>query len=160
MWIGAHRVWMTSTLTIFGRCHFFKRLTAAYTFSECLVKQKRMCLGKCTPCVRQSCTCIPTDMHMWQRYTNSVHVCLSFVRNFLWRSLIYRLLDEHWQTANKHDRMCSFIFAAKSTLGKRTHSLVFGQTHPPSVYAALQCGKPFYVLDQWIWKPCLMVNKN
>ncbi len=71
---------------------------AAYTFSECLAKQKRTCLDECTPYIRHSCTCISTDVHMWQRYTNSIRVCSSFVRNFLWHSLIY-----HWRMANKHD---------------------------------------------------------
>ncbi len=57
------------------------------------------------------------------------YICSSFVRNFLWHSLMYRLPGKHWQIANKHDQTCSFTFAAKFTLGECTRSLVFGQTH-------------------------------
>ncbi len=91
-----------------------------------------MCLGECTPFICHSCMCIPTDVRMWQRYTNSVHVYSSFVRNLLWRLLIYRLPEEHWRMANKHDQTCSFTSAAKSC----TRSLVFGQSHLISINAA------------------------
>ncbi len=87
-----------------------------------------MCLGEYMPlCIRHSCACISTD----------VHICSSFVRNFLWGSLIYHLPGKHWRMANKHDRTCTFTFAAKSTLGECICSLVFGQTHLLSVYASL-----------------------
>ncbi len=67
-------------------------------------------------CVRHSCTCIPTDDHMWHRYANRVHVCSSFIRNFLWCLLIFRLPDERRTNmtkrvrphlVNAHVRLCS-----------------------------------------------------
>ncbi len=85
-------------------------------------KQKRTCLSECISCVCHSCTCIPT-VHKWQRYINSIHVCSSFFKNFLWRSLIYRLPSKRGRMVNKHNQTCSFVFAAKSTLGECTRSL-------------------------------------
>ncbi len=41
-----------------------------------------MCLGECVPCICHSCTCIPTDIHMWQRYANSVHICFVICQEF------------------------------------------------------------------------------
>ncbi len=89
------------------------------------------------------------------KIANSVHVCSSFVRNFLWRLLIYRQPGKHWRMANKHDQTCSFMFAAKSTLGQRTRSLVFGQTYSPGVYTVLS--------DKYLflnWSPIAELNEK
>ncbi len=50
-----------------GKCRTVYECTAAYTFNEYRAEQKGTCLGECMlPCVRHSCACNPTDVHMWQ----------------------------------------------------------------------------------------------
>ncbi len=47
----------------------------AASFYECWAEQNRTCLGECMlSCIRHSCACIPTDVHMWQMYADSVHL--------------------------------------------------------------------------------------
>ncbi len=91
------------TTTIY-RCKKYIFGKAAYTFNECWVEQKRKCLGKYTPlCVRHSCACIPTDVHMRQMGANSVH--LFIIRQEF--PLTFAHLPPTWQTnMTEHVHSC------------------------------------------------------
>ncbi len=92
-----------------------------------------MCLGECTLSVRHSCTCIPTDDHTWQRYTDSVHVCSSFVGNFPWCSLTQRTLANGEQTRpNTFVHVCCKVH----TWRMHTFASIWPNTFAKCIYAA------------------------
>ncbi len=78
------------------------------------------------------------------------------VPNKLWCSLIYRLPDEHWWTANKHDGTHLFTFAATSTFGECVHLFVW-----PNTFAKCKYGFAFFtIIGHRIigWDPGLYQN--
>ncbi len=62
---------------------------------------KAKCLGACTlPCVRHSYACIPTDVHIWQMYADSVPLFV-IRQEFL---LTFAHLPPTWQTLTNSEQ--------------------------------------------------------
>ncbi len=113
---------------------------AVYTFNECWAEQKRTCLGECTP----PCVCHSWVHSHWRPHVTNVCWWRTFVRHSSGISFDVRSFTTYLASGKQTWPKCLFTFAAKSTLGKCTRLLVFGQTHLLNVYAALCTSNCFF----------------